>query len=209
MTMRLTRWACAALLLGALAGTARAQAPEKGTGDLPPPPPPPPGATTPGGAAPAPEPAPVSVPAPAPVSVPAPPAPGMTPQELRIERRNKAIRERWEWIIGGSTIFAANYSLMVLFAATGEVTSADESTGRKRDLDVLYIPVAGPVIAMAQGEIEFDDAGPIPLLDALFQGLGLASVIVGVSLPDPEAEGYAVHVGPAPGGAAVSMTGRF
>jgi hypothetical protein len=110
-----------------------------------------------------------------------PPAPsGPDPWEER-ERR---IREKWWAIASGAVLLSVNYSLMAFIAATGDV-GPRSSEEPPPDLTALYVPVVGPFIAMANGDVRFSDAGPIPLFCGLFQGLGIAGLIVGLATSIP------------------------
>ncbi len=109
-----------------------------------------------------------------------------TPLEKRFQERERVIREKWWTIASGAVLFAVNYSLMAYLAADGVTRSSEEA---QPDLDVLYVPVAGPFIAMARGDVRFDDAGPIPLFCGLFQGLGLFGLGWGLTIQIPPVPG--------------------
>jgi hypothetical protein len=137
---------------------------------------------------------PMPPPLPPPMLMPAPPpppAPPLAPAGAAApagpdpwDERERIIKEKWWAITSGAILLSVNYSLMAMIAATGDIgpRGTDEPPP---DLTALYVPVAGPLIAMINGDVKFSDAGPIPLFCGLFQGLGIAGIIVGLAMPIP------------------------
>lgn len=104
---------------------------------------------------------------------PARPAPTPLPPAITDKERDRPFVNAHYALWGGLSLIATNYSWVALMAAAshGETPPANR--------DALYIPVIGPIVALANGQVKFSDGGPLPIFDAMFQGFGVAAVLVG------------------------------
>lgn len=104
---------------------------------------------------------------------------------------HKKTRVRKGMVAGGAATFGALYIFSLLIGAAGDsVCSSEQSSGttvnpcRPNGWRDLYIPVAGPFVAIA-GLNATGGTAPL-LIDGIGQAAGLALLIVGIAMPTTE-----------------------
>jgi len=103
---------------------------------------------------------------------------------------HKKTRVRKWMVAGGAATFGALYLFSLIIGATGDsVCSSEQSSGnlnpcRPNGWRDLYIPVAGPFVAIA-GLNATGGTAPL-LIDGIGQAAGVALLIVGIAMPSSE-----------------------
>jgi hypothetical protein len=110
------------------------------------------------------------------------------PPLVQVEQKARVRSPKKGLLIAGTAVLGGSYLLSLFTAALTEISSRSLPVvpPQTSSYTGLFVPVAGPIIALADPRNQNASMTPLLVLDAVAQTGGLVLLIVGLAMPAPE-----------------------